>query len=138
MLHPIRVTGHSQAIIDNVFSTYAVCSNLTSTISDHLPQVLFILSMFSDNPDTKSNIFERSWTNFNQAEFVTDYFDKDWRNILNIKNGNVNVSMENFVSNMNDLLDKHAPFEKTSKCMLKFKTKPWITATLQKSISIKN
>ena len=25
---------------------------------------------------------------------------------------NVKVSMENFVNNMNDLLDKHAPFKK--------------------------
>ena len=67
-----------------------------------------------------------------------DYFDKDWSNILNLKHGNVNVSMENFVNNMNDLLDKHAPFKKISKYKLKFKTKPWITAALQKSISIKN
>ena len=94
--------------------------------------------MFSDNPDKNFNIFERSWTNFNQAEFVMDYFDKDWSNILNLKHGNVNVSMENFVNNMNDLLDKHAPFKKISKYKLKFKTKPWITAALQKSISIKN
>ena len=53
ILHPTRVTDHSQTIIDNLFSNYiskeAVCSNLTSTISDCLPQVLFILSMFSDN-----------------------------------------------------------------------------------------
>ena len=142
ILHPTRVTGHSQTIIDNIFSNYVsketVCGNLTSTISDHLPQVLFIPSMFSDNLDTKSNIFERSWTNFNQAEFVMDYFDKDWSNILNLKHGNVNVSMENFVNNMNDLLDRHAPFKKISKYKLKFKTKPWITAALQKSISIKN
>ena len=67
-----------------------------------------------------------------------DCFDKDWSNILNLKRGNVNVSMENFVDNMNDLLDKHAPFRKISKYKLKFKTKPWITAALQKSISIKN
>ena len=43
ILHPTRVTGHLQTIIDNIFSNYiskeAVCSNLTSTISDHLPQV---------------------------------------------------------------------------------------------------
>ena len=51
--------------------------------------------MFSDKPDKKSNIFKRSWTNFNQAEFVVDYFDKDWRNILILKHGNVNVSMGN-------------------------------------------
>ena len=66
--------------------------------------------MFSDNPDTKSNIFGRTWTNFSQAEFVMDYFDKDQSKILNLKHGNVNVSMGDFVDNMNDLLDKHAPF----------------------------
>ena len=141
ILHPTRVTGHSQTIIDNILFNYiskeAVCGNLTSTISDHLPQVYFISSMFSDNPDKKCTIFERSWTNFNQAEFAMDYFDKDWSNILNLKHGNVNVSMENFV-NVNDLLDKHVPFKKISKYKLKFKTKPWITAALQKSISIKN
>ena len=46
--------------------------------------------------------------------------------------------MENFVNNMNDLLDKDAPFKKISKYKLKFKTKPRIAAALQKSISIKN
>ena len=46
--------------------------------------------------------------------------------------------METFVNNINDLLDKHAPFKKISKYKLKFKTKPWITAALQKSFSIKN
>ena len=94
--------------------------------------------MFSDNPATKSNISERSWKNFNQAEFAMDYFDKDWSNILNLIHGNVNGSMENFVNNMNDLFDKHAPFKTISKYKLKFKTKSWITPALQKSISIKN
>ena len=116
ILHSTRVTDHFQTIINNIFSSYvskeAVCGNLTSTISDHLPQVLFILSMFSDNPTTKSNIFERRWKNVNQAEFVMDYFDKDWSNILNLKHDNVNVAMENFVNNMNDLLDKHGPLKK--------------------------
>ena len=80
ILHPTRVTRHSQTIIDNILSNYVskegVCGNLASTISDHLPQFLFIPSMFSDNPDTRSNIFQRSWKNANQAEFVMDYFDK--------------------------------------------------------------
>ena len=67
-----------------------------------------------------------------------DYFDKGWSNILNLKHCNVNVSIENFVNNMNDLLDKCAPFKKISKYKLKLKTKPWITPALQKSISIKN
>ena len=142
ILHPTRVTGHSQTIIDNIFSNYiskeAVCGNLTSTISDYPPQVLFILSMFPDSPETKFNVFERSWAHFNQAEFVMDYFDKDCSNIWNLKHGNVNVSRENFVNNMRDLFDKYARFKKISKYKLKFKTIPWITAALQKSISVKN
>ena len=48
------------------------------------------------------------------------------------------MSIENFVNNMNGLLDRHAQFKKISKYKLKFKTKPWTTAALQKSISIKN
>ena len=142
MFLPYIATAHLQTIIDNIFSNYvskeALCGNLTSTISDHLTQVLFIPSMFSDNPATKSNIFERSWKNFNQAEFGIDYFDKDWSNILNLKHGNINVSMENFVNNMNDLLNMHAPLKKISKYMLKSKTKSWVTAGLQKLISVKN
>ena len=39
---------------------------------------------------------------------------------------------------MNALLDKHAPIKKISKYKFKFKTKPWITAALKQSISIKN
>ena len=45
ILHPTRVTGHSQTIMDNTFSNCiskeAVCCNITSSISDHLPQMLF-------------------------------------------------------------------------------------------------
>ena len=59
LFYPTRVTGHSQTIIDKIFSNYisreAVCGNITSTSSDHLPQVLFTPSMFSEN--TKSSIF---------------------------------------------------------------------------------
>ena len=58
-----------------------------------------------------------------------NYFDKDWSKILNLKHGNVNVSMKNIVHDMNYLLDKHAPFKKI-RYKLKFKTKPWITAAL--------
>ena len=68
--------------------------------------------MFSDNTDTKSNIFERSWINFKQAEFVMDLFYKDLSNILNLKHSNVNALMESLVSNLNNLLGKHALLKK--------------------------
>ena len=39
---------------------------------------------------------------------------------------------------MNMLLDTYAPLKKINKYKLKFKSKPWITLGLQKSISVKN
>ena len=38
---------------------------------------------------------------------------------------------------MSKTIDKYAPLKKLSKYKLTFKTKPWITAALQKSVSIK-
>ena len=107
--------------------------NLPCTKSDHLPHVLFILSMFSILVQNPTYLKEAG-----QTYFVMKYFDKDRNNILNLKHGNVNVSMENFVNNITDLLEKHAPFKRISKYKLKFKTKPWITVALQKSVSIKS
>ena len=39
---------------------------------------------------------------------------------------------------MNSILDSNAPFKRVNKYELRFKTKPWITPALQKSISDKN
>ena len=36
------------------------------------------------------------------------------------------------------LLDTYVPLKKINKYKLKFKSKPWITLVLQKSISVKN
>ena len=141
ILHPTRITGHSKNLIDNIFSNYipkAICGNLTSTISDHLPQFLIMPSIFSDPSSSKSNVYERSWSNFNKDEFILEYFEKDWDLILNVEKNDVNHSFDNFLLNMNGLLDKHAPCKKVGKYQLKLKTKPWITAAIHKSILIKN
>ena len=39
---------------------------------------------------------------------------------------------------MNSILDSNAPFKRVNKYKLRFKTKPWITPALQKSVSVKN
>ena len=41
------------------------------------------------------------------------------------------------LDSVSNILDKYAPFKKTTKYKLKFRTKPWMTPALQKSISIK-
>ena len=45
--------------------------------------------------------------------------------------------MDSFLSNINSILDVHAPLKKVHKYKLKFKTKPCIMPVLQKSIYIK-
>ena len=39
---------------------------------------------------------------------------------------------------MNSILDEHAPWIEINKYKLKFKSKPWITHAIQKSITVKN
>ena len=47
-----RITSHSESIIDNIFSNYIsqeiISRNLTSTISDHLPQFIIAPHIFSN------------------------------------------------------------------------------------------
>ena len=115
-----------------------ISGNLTSTISDHLPQFLIAPHIFSRAPNKKSNIFERDWSKFNHGEFILDYFAIDWPHILKLQKNDTNTSFQYFFDSMNRILDKHATSKRLSKYKLKFKTKLWITMALQKSISIKN
>ena len=142
ILHPTRITSHSKTLIDNIFSNYnsheITSSNITATISDHLPQFSFVPNILSNSSTQKSNFYERDWLKFKQKNFILNYFDKHWAELLQIDQQNVNLSMDIFLNKMDFNLDTHAPLKKVNKYKLKFKTKPWITPALQKSISIKN
>ena len=138
---PTRITSHSKFIIHSIFSNYIsqeiISGNLTA-ISDYLPQFLIAPLIFSNAPNKKSNISECDWSKFNHEEFILDYFAMDWPNILKLQNKDTNTSFQNSFDSMSRILQKHAPLKKLSKYELKFKTKPWVTTALQKSISIKN
>ena len=60
-----------------LISPEAIFGNLTSTISDHLPQFMIVPNVFSNPPSNKSNIFERDWSKFDQEKFILDYFSID-------------------------------------------------------------
>ena len=51
---------------------------------------------------------------------------------------NVDNSTKICLDKINILLDTYAPLKRINKYKLKFKSKPWITLGLQKSISVKN
>ena len=61
----------------------------------------------------------------------------DWKALLKTEQHNINFSLETYLSKVNSLLHTHASLKKNSKYKLKFKTKPWITPGLQKSVAIK-
>ena len=93
----LQPTSHSKTLIDNIFSnviSYEVVSGIiTATVSDHLPQFLFIPNVLSNPPSQKSSIYERDWSKFVQQNFVLDYFEKDWFNILQLDQQDVNLSL---------------------------------------------
>ena len=51
---------------------------------------------------------------------------------------NADNSTKMYLDKINMLLDTYAPLKRINKYKLKFKSKPWITLGLQKSISVKN
>ena len=138
---PTRIRDSSKTLIDSIFSNIlieiTISGNLTATISDHLPQFIILPNIFSNPPSNESNIYERGWSNFVQENFILDYFSVDWNSL--IKNDkDVNFSFNDFFNRINAILDNHAPLRKITKKKLRFRSKPWITLGLQKSISIKN
>ena len=64
------------------FSHEIISHNLITTISDYLPQFLFVPNILSNLTSQKSNFYERDSTKFEQKDFLLDYFDKDWPDIL--------------------------------------------------------
>ena len=109
ILQPTRLTSHSKTLIDNIFSnviSYEVISgNITATISDHPPQSLFVPNVFSNPSCQKSDIYEKNWSKFVQQNFVIDYFDKDWSDLLQLDQQDLNLSISSFLDNVNSILD---------------------------------
>ena len=71
--------------------------NLTATISDHLPQIMIVPNVFDNPLSNRSNIYERDWSNFDQVNFVLDYFSIDWDDTLKIKEENTDYLTEVFL-----------------------------------------
>ena len=142
ILQPTRITSHSNTLIDNIFSNAIdpdiISDNLTATICDHLPQFSIISNMFVNILGNKSNIYERDQPKFDRENFLLDYFSVDWKGLLKADELNADNSTRMYLDKINMLLDTYAPLKRIDKYKMKFKSKPWITLGLQKSISVKN
>ena len=94
--------------------------------------------MFGNISGNKSNIYQRDWSKFDQENVILDYFSVDWEDLLKTDELNAGNSTRMYLDKINMLLDTYAPLKRTNKYKMKFRSKPWITLGLQKSISVKN
>ena len=77
-------------------------------------------------------------SNFGRDNFILDYFSIDWEDLFKVDELNAYNSAKMYLDKINMLLQTCAPLKRINKDKLKFKSKPWITLGLQKSISVKN
>ena len=105
IIQPSRHTSHARTLIDNIFSNITskdiISGNITTTISEHLPQFLISPKAFANQTSNKCNVFEREWLKFDQKNFSWDYFDINWSNFLNLNEKNVDLTTINFLNAMN-------------------------------------
>ena len=116
---PTRISKTS-TLIDNIFSNSTSLEeiesgNVTSTLSDHLPQFIFLPEFFSKISVTKSNVLRRDWKKIESSKFISDFIQINWEQILHNKENDVNFSMNEYLSKIDSLLDTDAPFKKLNK-----------------------
>ena len=86
--------------------------NLTTTISDHLPQFSIIPKMFDNSLGNKSNIYERDWFKFDRENFILVYFPVEWEDLLKMDELNADKLTKKFLDKINMLLDTYAPLKR--------------------------
>ena len=139
-----------------VFCRKGVLRDFTKFTGKHLCESLYLIKVAGRGPATllKKRLWQRCFpVNFVKflrtpffkehlwwllLNFVLDYFDKNWSDVLQIDQQDVNLSINSILESMNSILDEHALSKWINKYILKFKSKPWIIPAIQKSNRVKN
>ena len=137
---PPRVTEKSATLIDNIFiNNYehnCVSGNITTCISDHLPQFLIIEDLKQTSNKEIPTISFRDYKNFSDNAFKAELSELDWS--LVTENSEVNLGFETFVRFVNRILDKHAPTKIIGKKENKITSKPCVTRGIKTSMKIRD
>ena len=111
-----------------------VSGNITTYISDHLPQFLIIEDLKQTPNKEIPTISLRNYKNFSDNAFKEGLCELDWS--LVTENSKVNLGFNTFVQLVNRILDKHAPIKVIEKSENKITSKPWITRGIKTSMKI--
>ena len=114
----MQINQKSATLIDNIFLKYhehqCTYGNLTTYISDDLPQFIIIENLLENIIDRNDDQIElRDYKNFNTDAFKRDIDEIDWP--FAIGNTNVNLSFEIFLRLIGKILVKHISLKKTSR-----------------------
>ena len=85
---------------------YAISGICPFAQSDH--DVIFATRKKNKQQGEKIKILARKYKNMDNEAFIDDMEKHDWSDILSI--GNVDMVWDNFVLDLNSILDKHAPW----------------------------
>ena len=115
---PTTINQKSAALVDNMFLNYhkhqCIPGNLTTYISDHLPQFIIVENLLENIIDRNDDQIEhRDYNNFNTDVFKRDIDQTDWSSATG--NADVHLIFEIFLRLIGKSLDKYAPLKKTSR-----------------------
>ena len=138
---PTKINLVKPTIIDNIFTNQIIpemiSGNLCISISDHLPSFL-VVPCNNQYQLPKQSIYKRDVKHFDRAEFILDFFDINWDDILQLNMNDVNLSLSLFLEKLDQLFDKHMPWKKVTISELKRKMKPWVTTEISRKIRLKS
>ena len=138
---PTRITEKTATLIDSILINNNVLScifgNLTTSISDHLPQFIALDNLLGTSKDEDSSqILYRSFKNFNKENFSNDIKEINWT--CATENNDINLGFETLLRFIDKTLDKHALVKKCIKKEQKLALKPWVTNGIKKSLSVRD
>ena len=88
---PTRITSRGKTLIDNILingmSTNLIAGNITASISDHLPQFVFIPSK-KHKLTHENNSMKRNYKTFNEESFLNDLRSTPWSEVIDPVNKN--------------------------------------------------
>ena len=135
----LQPTDHSATLNDNIFfNSYlhnTIGGNFLYDLTDHLPNFLIINKLIEPHPS--HIIYKRDFSLYNEAAVFDGLREINWQ-VQFSQHDDVNEIFDSFLNNITPIIDKHIPLVKLSRKEAKFKSKPWITKGIKKSIQIKN
>ena len=139
---PTRITEKTATLtyltINNIFTnsykhnSNCLSGNITTYISDHLPQFLIIENLKLPSFKQNAPISFRDYKNFNEEAFKVELRELDWSFVT--ENNDTNLGFETFLRFINKTLQKHALIKTVKKRENKTISEPWITTDIKISI----